>query len=124
MKKYIFVLFMALGMVFFESIAVAEQDMPDETWGKLKEIRKQMNDAKYESEQAKQKICKECDKNICAAKEEFHKTRDKCLKDKQNSLDDLNRDFKAKVGPMEAKEKELLEKVRPAQADFVKKRKK
>jgi len=90
---------------------------------KLNKLRIEMQQIKYGHEQEVRDINKECDDRVEAAKQEFHKIREKYIEEKKGRLDSLNKSYKDKIQPMEVEEKTLLQSISPTHTDFVKRKK-
>lgn len=122
-NKFLCMLFVSLFAACLACCFVWAQQGPDEGWAKISKLRREIKQVKYDYEQDLRGVNKECDDKVSAARGEFHKAREKYLKEKKEKLSRLEAAHKKKIQPMETEEKDLLQSLSPAQGDFAKRRK-
>ena len=118
--KAIYIALVVLGVFCVETFSAGALENTDRDRTALNELRKKMNDIKYVYEGSMQKANTECDNAVSAARGEFHALRSKALEERKEKLSGLKADYENKIGPMEAEEKDLLQKLAPAGNNFAK----
>jgi len=107
----VFSVFLALSF----TASVFAQNTTAEFTAKLREVRQRKAQITNEYQNELGKVNKAAEDKLAKIKADFHKAREECLTDKNDRCGRLNADYKAKIDPVLAEEKRIMESMGPGE---------